>query len=145
MFCDHGPVIFTVTGLHSYFAQWYGPYLAYDLALEIFRITHSFVYRRWRSHVQVKISADPLFVVCKLPYFDSTTTEQLLIISLQNFVSIKKTPVIMSWISKFQLNSSAELKFHGNLWTCFEKSAACGAVSAVAAGSSLECLVERIT
>ena len=47
----------------------------------------SFIFhRRWHSCTQVKTLADYLFVLCKLTYFDSATTEQLLIISPLNFV-----------------------------------------------------------
>ena len=52
---------------------------------------------RWRLCMQVKRLADSLFVLCKLAYFDSATTEQLLIISPWNFVPIKKTHVFMSY------------------------------------------------
>ena len=64
--------------------------------------SNSFVYssgycHRWRSRMHMKTLADSLFVLCKLAYFVSATTEQFLIISPRNFVPIKRTPVSISY------------------------------------------------
>ena len=63
---------------------------------------HSFVYSSgyccmWRSRMQGVTFADTLFVLSKPAYFDSATTDQLLTISLRDFVLIKHTAVSMSY------------------------------------------------
>ena len=77
---------------------------------------YSFVYtsghcRRWRSRMEVKIMAGSLFVHCKIAYFYSVTAEKWLIVSLPNFVTIRRTYFsisckIFSWIR------STRLKIH---------------------------------
>ena len=77
---------------------------------------HSFVYtsghcRRWRSRMEVKIMAGSLFVHCKISYFYSVTVDKWLIVSLPNFVTIRRTHFsvsckIFSWIR------STKLKIH---------------------------------
>ena len=77
---------------------------------------HSFVYtsghcRRWRSRMEVKIMAGSLFVHCKIAYFYSVTADKWLIVSLPNFVTIRRTHFsvsckIFSWIRL------TELKIH---------------------------------
>ena len=77
---------------------------------------YSFVYtsghcRRWRSRMEVKIMAGSLFVHCKIAYFYSVTAEKWLIVSLPNFVTIRRTHFsisckIFSWIR------STKLKIH---------------------------------
>ena len=77
---------------------------------------NSFVYtsghcRRWRSRMEVKIMAGSLFVHCKIAYFYSVTAEKWLIVSLPNFVTIRRTHFsisckIFSWIR------STKLKIH---------------------------------
>ena len=71
-------------------------------------VMNSFVYtsghcRRWRSRMEVKIMAVSLFVHCKIAYFYSVTTEKWLVVSLPNFVTIRRTRLsisckIFSWI-----------------------------------------------
>ena len=78
--------------------------------------SNSFVYtsghcRRWRSRMEVKIMAGSLFVHCKIAYFYSVTAEKWLIVSLPNFVTIRRTHFsisckIFSWIR------STKLKIH---------------------------------
>ena len=46
--------------------------------------------RRWRSRMEVKIMAGSLFVHCKIAYFYSVTAEKWLIVSLPNFVTIRR-------------------------------------------------------
>ena len=77
---------------------------------------NSFVYtsghcRRWRSPMEVKIMAGSLFVHCKIAYFYSVTADKWLIVSLPNFVTIRRTHFsvsckIFSWIR------STKLKIH---------------------------------
>ena len=77
---------------------------------------NSFVYtsghcRRWRSRMEVKIMAGSLFVHCKIAYFYSAAAEKWLIVSLRNFVTIRRTHFsisckIFSWIR------STKLKIH---------------------------------
>ena len=77
---------------------------------------HSFVYtsghcRRWRSRMEVKIMAGSLFVHCKIAYSYSVAAEKWLIVSLPNFVTIRRTHFsisckILSWIR------STKLKIH---------------------------------
>ena len=79
-------------------------------------LCNSFVYtsghcRRWRSRMEVKILAGSLFVHCKIAYFYSVTAEKWLIVSLPNFVTIRRTHFsisckIFSWIR------STKLKIH---------------------------------
>ena len=79
-------------------------------------LTHSFVYtsghcRRWRSRMEVKIMAGSLFIHCKIAHFYSVTAENWLIVSLPNFVTIRRTHFsisckIFSWIR------SKKLKIH---------------------------------
>ena len=77
---------------------------------------NSFVYtsghcRRWRSHMEVKIMAVSLFVHCKIAYFYSVTTKKWLIISLPNFLTIRKTHLSIS--SKiFSSIRTTKLKIH---------------------------------
>ena len=78
---------------------------------------HSFVYtsghcRRWRSRMEVKIMAGSLFVHCKIAYFYSVTAEKWLIVSLPNFVTIRRTHFsisckIFSWIRSTKLKIDA--------------------------------------
>ena len=75
--------------------------------------THSFVYtsghcRRWRSRMEVYIMVGSLFVHCKIAYFYSVTAAKWLIVSLPNFVTIKRTHFyiscqIFSWIRSTKL------------------------------------------
>ena len=77
---------------------------------------YSFVYtsghcRRWRSRMEVQIMAGSLFVHCKIAYFYSVTAEKWLIVSLPNFVTMRRTHFsisckIFSWIR------STKLKIH---------------------------------
>ena len=79
-------------------------------------LQNSFAYtsghcRRWRSRMEVKIMAGSLFVHCKIAYFYSVTAEKWLIVSLPNFVTIRRTHFsisckIFSWIR------STKLKIH---------------------------------
>ena len=78
---------------------------------------YSFVYTsghccRWRSRLEVKIMAGSLFVHCKIAYLYSVTAEKCLVISLPNFVTIRRThlPIsckIFSWISTTKLKIHA--------------------------------------
>ena len=78
---------------------------------------NSFVYtsgqcRRWRSRMGVKIMAGSLFVHCKIVYFYSVTAEKWLIVSLPNFVTIRRTHFsisckIFSWIRSTKLKTHA--------------------------------------
>ena len=78
---------------------------------------HSFVYtsghcRRWRSRMEVKIMAGSLFVHCKIAYFYSVTAEKWLIVSLPNFVTMRRTHFsisckIFSWICSMKLKMHA--------------------------------------
>ena len=91
-----------------------------DLCCHMASLDHnglnSFVYtsghcRRWRSRMEVKIMAGSLFVHCKIAYFYSVTAEKWLIVSLPNFVTIRRTHFsisckIFSWIR------STKLKIH---------------------------------
>ena len=80
-------------------------------------LTHSFVYTsghccRWRSRLEVKIMAGSLFVHCKIAYLYSVTAEKCLVVSLPNFVTIRRThlPIsckIFSWISTTKLKIHA--------------------------------------
>ena len=88
--------------------------IKYLLATLIF--LNSFVYtsghcHRWRSRMEVKIMAGSLFVHCKIAYFYSVTADKWLIVSLPNFVTIRRTHFsvsckIFSWIR------STKLKIH---------------------------------
>ena len=84
--------------------------------ISIFRsifMWHSFVYtsghcRRWRSRMEVKIMAGSLFVHCKIVYIYSVTAEKWLVVSLPNFVTIRRTHLsisckIFSWIRTTKL------------------------------------------
>ena len=51
---------------------------------------------RWHSCMQVKIVAGSFFVHCEITYFNSVTTAQWLVITLQNIVTISRK--IFSWI-----------------------------------------------
>ena len=78
---------------------------------------HSSVYtsghcRRWRSRMEVKIMAGSLFVHCKIAYFYSVTAEKWLIVSLPNFVTIRRIHFsisckICSWIRSTKLEIHA--------------------------------------
>ena len=78
---------------------------------------HSFVYtsghcRRWRSRMEVKIMAGSLFVHCKIAYFYMVTAEKWLIVSLPNFVTMRRTHFsisckIFSWIRSTKLKIQA--------------------------------------
>ena len=80
-------------------------------------LAYSFVYtsghcRRWRSRMEVKIMAGSLFVHCKIAYFYSVTAEKWLIVSLPNFVTIRRTHFsisckIFSWIRLTKLKIHA--------------------------------------
>ena len=77
---------------------------------------YSFVYtsghcRRWRSRMEVKIMAVSLFVHCKIAYFYLVTAEKWLIVSLSNFVTIRRTHLSIS--SKiFSCIHSTKLEIH---------------------------------
>ena len=87
------------------------------LRIELTIFQHSFVYTsghccRWRSRMEVKIMAGSLFVHCKIAYFYSVTAEKWLIVSLPNFVMIRKTHLsipckIFSWIRTTKLKIHA--------------------------------------
>ena len=89
-------------------------------------MNYSFVYtsvhcRRWRSRMEVKIMAGSLFVHCKIAYFYSVTAEKWLIVSLPNFVTIRRTHFsisckIFSWIRW------TKLKIHVRFYKGFCKS-----------------------
>ena len=74
---------------------------------------HSFVYtsgqrRRWRSRMEVKIVAGSLLVHCKIAYFHSVTAEKWLVVSIPNFLTMRKTPLsisckFFSWICTTKL------------------------------------------
>ena len=86
------------------------------LCVQMLDGANSFVYtsghcRRWRSRMEVKIMAGSVFVHCKIAYFYSVTTEKSLVVSLPNFVTIRRTHFsisckIFSWIR------STKLKIH---------------------------------
>ena len=68
--------------------------------------------RRWRSRMEVKIMAGSLFVHCKIAYFYSVTAEKWLIVSLPNFVTIRRIHFsisckICSWIRSTKLEIHA--------------------------------------
>ena len=68
-------------------------------------------WRRWRLHMEVKIVAGSLFVHCKIAYFHSVTAENWLVISLPNFVTMRKTHLsisckIFSWIRMTKLKDT---------------------------------------
>ena len=63
--------------------------------------------RRWRSRMEVKIMARSLFVHCKIAYFYSATAEKWLIVSLPNFVTIRRTHFSISWIRSTKLKIQA--------------------------------------
>ena len=79
--------------------------------------TYSFVYtsghcRRWRSRMEVKIMAGSLFVHGKIAYFYKVTAEKWLVVSLPNFVTIRRTHFsisckIFSWIRLTKLKIHA--------------------------------------
>ena len=93
----------------------------------IFIVTEriSFVYTsghccRWRSRMEVKIMAGSLFVHCKIAFFYSVTVEKWLIVSLPNFVTIRRTHFsisckIFSWIR------SKKLKIHAMVFCDYIK------------------------
>ena len=78
---------------------------------------YSFVYtsghcRRWRSRMEVKIMAGSWFVHCKIAIFYSVTAVNWFIVSLPNFVTIRKTHFsisckIFSWIRLTKLKIHA--------------------------------------
>ena len=96
---------------------WYLSTLLTHWLTEMIYIIHSFVYtsghcRRWRSRMEVKIMAVSLFVHCKIAYFYSVTAEKWLIVSLPNFVTIRRTHFsvsckIFSWIRLTKLKIHA--------------------------------------
>ena len=77
---------------------------------------HSFVYtsghcRRWRSRMEVKIMAGSLFVHCKIAYFYSVTTKKWLVVSLPNFLTMRKTHLSKS-CKIFSSIRTTKLKIH---------------------------------
>ena len=75
---------------------------------------NSFVYTsgHCRSRMEVKIVAGSLFVHCKIAYFYSVTAEKCLIVSLPNFVTMRKILLsisckIFSWIRTTKLKIHA--------------------------------------
>ena len=79
-------------------------------------ILHSFVYtsghcRRWRSRMEVKIMAGSLFVHCKIAYFYSVTTKKWLVVSLPNFLTMRKTHLSKS-CKIFSSIRTTKLKIH---------------------------------
>ena len=77
---------------------------------------NSFVYtsghcRRWRSRMEVKIMAGSLFVHCKTAYFYSVTAAKWLIVSLPNFVTIRRTLFSISYQFCSWIRST-KLKIH---------------------------------
>ena len=94
-------------------------------------VTASFIYssghcRRWRSHIQVKIVAGSLFVHCEIAYFNSVTTEQWLVASLKNLVTMGTIACeIFCWIRKMKLKDTPHgiLRFYKGF--CKPKRFAC--------------------
>ena len=77
---------------------------------------YSFVYtsghcRRWRSRMEVKIMAGSLFVHCKIAYFYSVTTKKWLVVSLPNFLTMRKTYLSIS-CKIFGSIHTTKLKIH---------------------------------
>ena len=77
---------------------------------------YSFVYtsghcRRWRSRMEVKIMAGSLFVHCKIAYFYSVTTKKWLVVSLPNFLTMRKTHLSKS-CKIFSSIRTTKLKIH---------------------------------
>ena len=77
---------------------------------------YSFVYtsghcRRWRSRMEVKIMAGSLFVHCKIAYFYSVTTKKWLVVSLPNFLTMRKTYLSIS-CKIFSSICTTKLKIH---------------------------------
>ena len=73
--------------------------------------SNSFVYssghsRRWRSRMEVKIMAVPLFAHCK---FNSAVTEHWIVLSVRDFVTIRKTIFTISY-EKFSGINRTKLK-----------------------------------
>ena len=80
-----------------HFCLWAHLMGCWHLLVPILSSTHPGTACRWHLHMQVKTLTNSLLVLSKLAYFDSATTEQLLIISPLNFVPVKKSPVFMSY------------------------------------------------
>ena len=80
-----------------HFCLWAHLMGCWHLLVPIVSSTHPGTACRWHLHMQVKTLTNSLLVLSKLAYFDSATTEQLLIISPLNFVPVKKSPVFMSY------------------------------------------------
>ena len=79
-------------------------------------LLYSFVYtsgycRRWRSRMEVKIMAGSLFVHCKIAYFYSVTTKKWLVVSLPNFLTMRKTHLSKS-CKIFSSIRTTKLKIH---------------------------------
>ena len=86
--------------------------------------SYSFIYtsghcRRWHSRMEVQIVAGSLFVHCKIAYFHSGTAEKWLVVSIPNFLTMRKTPLsisckIFSWIrsTKLKIHPIDILRFH---------------------------------
>ena len=77
-------------------------------------LANSFVYssghfRRWRSRMEVKIMAVPLFVHCKIALFNSAVTEHWIVLSVRDFVMIRKTIFTISY-EKFSGINRTKLK-----------------------------------
>ena len=64
--------------------------------------------RRWRSRMEVKIMTRSFFAHCKIVYFYSVTADKWHVVSLPNFVKIRRTHLsisckIFSWIRTMKL------------------------------------------
>ena len=93
-----------------------GWYAACDRGIWSLSLSHSFVYtsghcRRWRSRMEVKIMAGSLFVHCKIAYFYSVTTKEWLVVSLPNFLTMRKTHLSIS-CKIFSSICTTKLKIH---------------------------------
>ena len=86
---------------------------------------NSFIYTsghccRWHSRIKVKIVAGSLFVHCKIAYFYSVTAEKWLVLSLPNFVTLRKT--ILSILCKsIGWIWTTKLKIHAMEFSDFTK------------------------
>ena len=79
-------------------------------------VHNSFVYtsghcRRWRSRMEVKIMAGSLFVHYKIAYFYSVPTKKWLVVSLPNFLTMRKTHLSKS-CKIFSSIRTTKLKIH---------------------------------
>ena len=76
--------------------------------------------RRWRLRMEVKIMAGSLFVHCKIAYFYSVTAEKWLVVSLPNFVTIRRTHLSIS-CKMFRWIRWTKLKIHAMEFCYFIK------------------------